>query len=113
MASELQQLYTGFSLEALGLNITNKWHVLDVLFNGNSSTGWSNQVQMATGLSGQGATALDQFHVMIESGLYNPTKGNIAAIFMKTNGNFGTATWSSPRSNLFYYISNRYALPLP
>lgn len=89
--------------------ITNKWIVLDALFNGASSVMYTNQVVAASGNAG--ANALGGITIAGADNLANTAffQMDVAEIICYS-ASLGSAAWSTARSNLYCYLTNKYIL---
>lgn len=92
---------------------TNQWKIIDVVFNNNSSTVYTNGVQ--GGAATWDVTDGEAGFCLGRNLVYNSTHINAAvvALFTFTNQTLGASAWSPARSNAFYYLTNRYGLQLP
>lgn len=95
-----------FSIPANSL-ATNKWMVFNFVFNGASSAIYTNCATLAAGTAG--TWSLTNFWLggkAMGNGAY---PADIAEIGVYS-GTLGAGAWSANRSNLFNYLTNKYAI---
>lgn len=109
----------GDSSASLSYNlITNIWVILNVVRNGSGATYYTftNSIVAASGgaIGDLYNTTWQGLNVGDRPGLsWSPPIYLSELIFYPTNLGSPTAYWSTQRSNLFYYITNKYGLSIP